>query len=292
MAAPEGAAIQLRLLAGVFRIVLSGRADELKPFYPVLGGCEEPGGAWAVMEPVLRRNVTELQDALAVAPQTNEPGRCVALFVGLSSLVADGLHPEVDLRELGASAGLNLLLPHVRITGDNWSVGPPGSPLRFERPVEGDFAPQPFSIATAAGCDVAPLDPVSSDDALRLRSFVWPFHLHRHARLDAALRLAGVHGPQVFRASADAWIRDALTAPHPVVWHSITRQYWPPEVVARVERALAEYGADRPLGRVALEYDRPGKVPVLSVDHWPGDGTRRTQVVATVHFHGVPVRML
>ena len=36
--APRGAVIQLRLLAGVFRLVLTDQAPELRPYYPCLGG--------------------------------------------------------------------------------------------------------------------------------------------------------------------------------------------------------------------------------------------------------------
>ena len=39
--APTGSAIQLRLLAGVFRLVLTGAAPQLVPYYPCLGG-EQP----------------------------------------------------------------------------------------------------------------------------------------------------------------------------------------------------------------------------------------------------------
>ena len=34
--APYGSALPLRLLAGVFRLVLTGQARELEPFYPAL----------------------------------------------------------------------------------------------------------------------------------------------------------------------------------------------------------------------------------------------------------------
>ncbi|HEU4547109.1 MAG TPA: DUF2332 family protein [Microlunatus sp.] len=35
--APAGAVIQLRLLAGIFRLVLTGRAPALRPYYACLG---------------------------------------------------------------------------------------------------------------------------------------------------------------------------------------------------------------------------------------------------------------
>jgi hypothetical protein len=45
--APRGAMIQFRLLAGVFRLVLTGEAPELLRFYPCLGGTEPARRAWS-----------------------------------------------------------------------------------------------------------------------------------------------------------------------------------------------------------------------------------------------------
>jgi hypothetical protein len=63
-----GAVIQLRLLAGVFRLVLTGRAPELVRFYPCLGGTAPPSQAWPVMRNVIAAHIDELHAALAVAP--------------------------------------------------------------------------------------------------------------------------------------------------------------------------------------------------------------------------------
>ncbi|MBK8867775.1 MAG: DUF2332 family protein [Actinomycetales bacterium] len=50
---PTGTMVQLRFLAAVFRIVLDGRAPELDPFYPCLGGEADAAGAWPVMHQVI-----------------------------------------------------------------------------------------------------------------------------------------------------------------------------------------------------------------------------------------------
>jgi hypothetical protein len=104
--APRGAVIQLRLLAGVFRLVLTGRAPELVRFYPCLGGTAPPSQAWPVMRNVIAAHIDELHAALAVAPQTNEVGRSVALLAGLFDLVGASGVRRIRLLELGASAGL------------------------------------------------------------------------------------------------------------------------------------------------------------------------------------------
>ena len=75
---------QLRLLAGLFRIVLRGDAPQLEGFYPALGGDLDHHEAWGFVRPVLAAHVDELRRALGEAPQTNEPARSVALLVGLA----------------------------------------------------------------------------------------------------------------------------------------------------------------------------------------------------------------
>jgi hypothetical protein len=73
--APHGAVIQLRLLAGVFRLVLTGRAPVLSPYYPCLGGTDPASQVWPAMREVIAAHTAELNEALTVAPQTNEVGR-------------------------------------------------------------------------------------------------------------------------------------------------------------------------------------------------------------------------
>jgi hypothetical protein len=106
--APRGAMIQLRLLAGLFRLVLTGKAPELVRFYPCLGGTSPASEAWPVMREVISTHLGEMHSALAVVPQTNEVGRSAALLAGLFDLVEASGARRIRLLELGASAGLNL----------------------------------------------------------------------------------------------------------------------------------------------------------------------------------------
>jgi hypothetical protein len=64
--APRGAVIHLRLLAGVFRLVLTGRASKLVRFYPCLGGTAPASQVWPVMRQVIGAHVEEMHAALAV----------------------------------------------------------------------------------------------------------------------------------------------------------------------------------------------------------------------------------
>jgi hypothetical protein len=60
--APHGAVIQLRLLASVFRLVLTGRTPELGPYYPCLGGTDPASQAWPVMREVIAAHIAELHE--------------------------------------------------------------------------------------------------------------------------------------------------------------------------------------------------------------------------------------
>jgi hypothetical protein len=285
--APPGSVVQLRLLAGVFRIVLRGEAPELAPYYESLGGTAGPAGGWPVIRAVMGSHVAELKDALTVAPQTNEVGRSAALLVGLFEAVRRSGLTRIRLLEPGASAGLNLLVDRFRFENGTWSVGPVGSPLVLRDQIAGVVTPQRFSVVSRRGCDLEPVDPTAPDGQLRLTSFVWPFHVERHERLRAALTIVAAHPVEVDRASAGEWVERMLDQEPPapdvltVVWHSVARLYWPAPETARVEAAVASARPRMALAHVAMEYprNRPGGADraELSVD---GD------VIALVAHHG------
>ena len=298
--APPGALIQLRLLAGVFRLVLTGDAPELIRFYPCLGGTEPASQAWPVMRDVIGAHIDQIHAALAVAPQTNEVGRSAALLAGLFDLVAASGVRRIRLLELGASAGLNLLLDQYRFRAGSWHFGPSGSKVQLVDAFAGIVHPEPFGIVARAGCDLNPVDAAAADGQLLLTSFVWPFDLDRHKRLAAAIEIAASHPVRVDKARASEWLPDALAVAEPdtltVVWHSITQMYWPADELAAVETILASVGGQQALGEVGLEFDpngSPGAQPELRTRLWSPDAlsTPRQHLIGTAHHHGVPVTL-
>jgi hypothetical protein len=304
--APSGSAIQLRLLAAVFRLVLTDRAPQLVRFYPCLGGDDPPEQAWPVIREVIAAHQDEIHAALAIPPQTNEVGRSAALLAGLSDLVAASGIRRIRLLELGASAGLNLLVDRYGFTGPGWRFGPEDSPLQFDDAIESPvdappFHPETFDIVSRRGCDLRPVDVSTPAGRLWLTSFVWPFHIRRHLTLAAALRVAAEHPATVDRAGAAAWLADQLdpgkNAPDvlPVVWNSITELYWPMAETIAVAESVARYGADHRVGRVSMEYGTTGDAtfPQLTTSLWyPSDPTSpRVRRLGSVHHHGIPVRL-
>jgi hypothetical protein len=297
--APRGALIQLRLLAGLFRLVLTGKAPELMRFYPCLGGTAPASEAWPVMREVIAAHLEEMHSALAVAPQTNEVGRSVALLAGLFDLVAASGVRRIRLLELGASAGLNLLIDHYSYRGDSWQFGYRDSKLQFVDPIDGPVQAEQFMITDRAGCDIDPVDPTTADGRLLLTSFVWPFDLERQKRLSSALAVAATHPVRIDKASASSWLSEALAPARdelPVVWHSITQMYWPTEEVTAVESMLTSYGTQQRLGEVSMEFDLrdpQGAQPEVRTRLWNPDHSRsiREHLVGIAHYHGVPVTL-
>jgi hypothetical protein len=316
--APPGSMIQLRLLAGLFRIVLTGHAPELVGFYPCLGGGRPAVEAWPVVRPVLGTFTAELRRALDVAPQTNEVSRSSALLVGIFDAVHRSGLSRVRLLEPGASAGLNLLLDHFRfgqsrfgqsVSGPSlsepsrfgetrWSFGPDDSPVALVDAVAGSVTPVPFTVVSRRGCDLSPVDATSEEGRLQLRSFVWPFQVERHRRLTAALEIAAMHRVDVDAAPAGEWLEsqladDAGPGVLTVVWHSISQLYWSRAEVARVEAAIAAARERFPLAHVCMEYpagtkgEGPGEAELVVSGPGPGPARR----LGTVGDHGWPVRL-
>jgi hypothetical protein len=295
--APGRQAPHLRLLAGLFRIVLRGDAPQLEGFYPCLGGDLDPDEAWEFVRPVLAVHVDELRGSLLETPQTNEPARTVALLVGLSEAVRRTGLRRVRLLEPGASAGLGLLLDRYRLVGDGWAHGPQGSPLVVEGCAAAGFVPEAVLVVERRGCDVAPVDASTPEGAAYLTSFVWPWQLDRHRRLAAALEVVQDAPVTVDRGTAATWVREQLARPAEpgvltVVWQSVTRMYWPAEETRLVEEAVAQARGRMPLAHVAMEHpwgpddalpSGDAGLPLVELDG---------EVLARCDHHGPPVTLL
>lgn len=303
--APAESLVQLRLLAGLQRLVLTRRAGELGMYYPNLGGSADYRDAWPAFSSVLAEHAPELRDGLDVGPQTNEPGRSTALLVGIFDAVRRSGLDRIRLLEPGASAGLNLLVDRFRIGGDtpvSWASGPADSPLRLEKAVIGAVRPVEYTVVSRRGCDLAPVDPTTEQGRLRLTSFVWPDDLERHDRLKAALRVAARHPVTVDRSGAAEWLdaqlsQDVEDRVLTVVWNSVTEQYWPPDEQDRVRNILAAAARRIPLAHVSMELVPSQEYPgaqltvAVGVEAAADPGGFEPVRIATVADHGVPVNV-
>jgi hypothetical protein len=186
--------------------------------------------------PVFRSTVLARWDEISVImlssrTQTNEPGRCGALYPLLASF------PQpLALIEVGASAGLCLFPDRYRYVYGDATVGDPGSPLTIPVEVTGAAmpAPGPIDVVWRAGIDLNPLDVTNDADVAWLETLIWPEHEARRARLQTAIGIARTDPPRIvggdlleeFAALAAEVPADATL----VVFHAAVLTYVPEPV--------------------------------------------------------------
>jgi hypothetical protein len=238
----------------------------------------------------------ELPAWLDSAPQTNEVGRSAVLMAGLLA-VAGRFGQPLELLELGASAGLNLILDRYGYDLGGLAAGDPASPLQLKPEWTGPRPPEArVEVAVRRGVDLNPLDP--RRDSERLLAYVWPDHARRLAQLETALAIAGSDPPPVDRGDAADWTEARLAEPRiagvtRVLLHSIAFQYFPEETKARVRAAAARAGAaatrEAPLAWLRYEHDSGDERITLRLRTWPGG---EDALLAHCHPHGTTIHWL
>jgi hypothetical protein len=261
----DGALLPLRLLAAAHRLVLEREAPALALWFPSVGGAAPTDGAgrtacFRAWRDALIEHEDRLPELLDTVPQTNEPGRAAA-FAGAFAHAAAAYGLPLRAHELGASAGLNLLADHVRVTWLGGERGPQGSPLVLEDVWTGDPLPPEadVDIVERAAVDLAPVDATTTEGRLHLTSFVWPDQLDRFERLRAGFELARQVPVRLVAADVVDHLRSLAPVPGSalVVAHSTTWIYLDPDQRAAAERAFTDLGAraaeDAPVVRVSRE---------------------------------------
>ncbi len=124
--------------------------------------------------------------------QTNEVRRSAYLRPALCHAARFFPGRPLALVEIGASAGLNLLWDQYCCRyASGETAGNPGSPVQitssFRGPARPDLAAPVPAISHRIGLDLHPVDAGDPDDALWLRSLVWPENAERRALLECAL---------------------------------------------------------------------------------------------------------
>jgi hypothetical protein len=228
--------------------------------------------------------------------QTNEVGRCAVLLPALPV-------GPLALVEVGASAGLCLLLDRFSYDYGSARLGLPASPVRLRCALAGT-TPLPLStpeVVWRRGLDIAPLD-VYDEEAVRwLLACVWPDHPERRHRLEAAVAIARADPPCVRRGDLVDDLACLLAeAPHAarlVVFTSAVLGYVSPERREAFEQVLANTSSHReivwvsnePLGvlaRLATSPTAGGRQQFLVARKTFVRGVARSEVLALVHPHG------
>ena len=228
------------------------------------------------------------------APQTNEVARSALLLPGYLDLAAITGRP-LEIRELGASAGLNLSFDRYFYdygAGKSW-----GSPdARVKIPCEWRGAAGPLSrtleVAGRLGCDINPIDASDPAQRARMLAYIWPDQTERLARAESALDIAAQAKTRVEAIDAARFAERELQAGAAgktlVLAHTIFWQYIPRETKDAIRAAIAG-ASDRatelsPFAWLRLEAeadeDRGG---VLRLSLWPQGPVDKKLALASYH---------
>lgn len=215
--------------------------------------------------------------------QTNEPQRSWALLP-LFLTIAQTTGKQLDLLELGTSAGLNLLWDRYgyEYSADRW--GPADSALHLSgverRPVPARLLRTECMVRRRRGVDVAPIDGTSDEGVRRLFSFVTRPEYRERVRCAVEV-LRGcpvelIRGDYVELLPDLVAERDAAALT--VVFQTISTIYLPIERVLRLRELVDEAGAHGPLAWISTptpeEHGLRGRQYPLELALWPG-GERR-----------------
>lgn len=216
----------------------------------------------AELRTFLKRRGREVAEAMrSRRTQTNEVGRCAVLLPALPP-------GPLALVEVGASAGLCLLLDQFYYKWGSSHLGDASSPVRLQCKVSGPVA-LPAAVPKVVwrrGLDLSPIN-VRDDDAIKwLLACVWPDHPERRCRLEAAIDLARIQPPMVSAGDLvddlAAVIADVPEDAQLVVFHSAVLGYVSSDRRKEFAMALADASKHRDL--VWLSNEPPGVIPELT----------------------------
>ena len=292
-------------LAGFFHDqALAGLAPELARFYETCGGGFAPSDAdvlWQAAKSCLAAQDAAARRFLRNAPQTNEAGRAAILLAGFSEIARHTGLP-LRLREIGASAGLNLFFDHFRYKIEidkaalNW--GDANSPLTIAAQWRGQ-APQmaqAIEVSDRRGCDLFPIDLGDATARRRMASYIWGDMAQRADRQQQALAALKGQVPVIDRADAAGWVAaQIMQRPQgqaTVLYHSIVWPYLSVSQRFAIESAFAQAAEavrpDAPLVWLKMDGRELGTIAQLSYRLWSGEnGPEGEEVIlGPCHPHG------
>jgi hypothetical protein len=290
----QGDALPLRVCGALHSLARLKQEPELTAVYPDAASQVSPNDLWLAVRGVLERNSSQFETYLANAPQTNEVGRSAVLMCGFLE-IAKRVGLPIQLFEIGASAGLNLIADRYRYRFGDVEWGDPRAPLLIEPQWQGPAPPVEagFRVVGRHGCDVAPLDISITTERARLASYVWADQKDRLSRLETAMETALRDPPRLERMDAAKWVEERIheTPDQPgrvrVLFHSVVWRYFSPETQQRIEAHMERCGAravsNTPLAWLRFELVDTAPGAALTLKLWP---TGEESVLAYAQPHG------
>ncbi|WP_158815698.1 DUF2332 domain-containing protein [Methylocapsa sp. S129] len=289
---PEADAIALRACGALNALAREGH-PALAPFYPP-NRLPSDVAFWRAAQSAFASDDARLTRFLDSAPQTNEVARSAALLPGYLTIARlTGL--PLAVREIGASAGLNLSFDRYFYRYGSFSWGTPDAKVTIPCEWRGERSAVAgaIEIADRQGCDLNPIDARDAAARARMLAYIWPDQTARVERAQAALDLASNENIRVEQIDAALFAARELSAGAPgralVLAHSIFWQYLPDATKAAIRAAIAQ-AADRatkasPFAWLRMEAEadeRRGARVRLSL--WPQGPV--DELLAVADFHG------
>lgn len=275
----------------------------------------------SIVKELMSGHEARLEKWLDTPPQTNEVGRSANFIGAFSWLNKTFGTSKFECFEIGSSGGINLLMPHYYYTYENKSTGSrvqwgnPDSSVKVKPTMMKSKEHEEltlnisdhmdFDIVSTQGCDLFPVDLRNSEEALRMKSFIWCDHIWRLELLDNAVETLKAHPPSMVKADAALWVEEQLGKPSShgtcrVLMHSIVWQYLPEETRERITRVMHQAGKeatpDNPIAWVSLETNRRTFNHELTVRYWAGEGANdnihEPLVLGEAQAHGRWMRWL
>ena len=228
--------------------------------------------------------------------QTNEVGRCAVLLPAMPT-------GPLALVEVGASAGLCLLLDKYRYDYGSLQIGDKESPVRLRCRLRGYLRPRIAipQVVWRCGLDTAPVDLDDPSDIRWLLACVWPDHTDRRERLEAAIAIGRQHSLSVRHGDLvddlPKVLEEAPTNATLVVLHSAVFPYVDPERRQAFARIITDFSRHRDIVWISNEGARgsphissfaPPPAPLQfllgrSIAH---DGMQTAHILGFAHPHG------
>lgn len=234
--------------------------------------------------------------------QTNEVGRCAVLLPAMPT-------GPLALVEVGASAGLCLLLDKYRYDYGSLQIGDNESPVRLRCRLRGHLRPRIKvpQIVWRCGLDTAPVDLDDPSHVRWLLACVWPDQPARRERLAAAIEvgrqqsLSVRHGDMV--DDLPKVLEEAPSDATLVVFHSAVYPYVGFERRRAFAQILTEFSRRRDLVWISNEGSRgsphisslaprPGPLQFLLGRSFAHNGIQNANILGFAHPHGADLEWL
>ena len=238
--------------------------------------------------------------ARETAVQTNEVQRSWGLLPCFLTVWHEApVERPLDLIELGASAGFNLLWDHYRHSYRAGTWGPAEAKLELRgqerRPVPGELLRLRPRVRRRTGVELRPIDAATPEGMQLLELFVWPGNEARLERLQRAAAVLRDQPPPIVAGDYVELLPSLLAKRDPealtIVYQTASAGYLSDEQRARLTEALNADGARS--GGLAWISTMPA--PDETVDgwaiethSWPSERAwpAETRLLAYFDFHG------